>query len=90
MNKLDGIEKFYTNLKEKVDISSKNIDKTKATLKTEIQHIGDLKVQTEGTKTYINLDNIPQMRDDIIESVQKLIKNCADYRDRHNSKTDLI
>lgn len=90
MEKLDGIEKFYKNLKEKVEESTKNIDKIKSALKTEIKHIADLKIQTENTKSYIDLDSIPKMRDDIIESVQKLIKNCIDYRARHNNKEDVL
>ena len=88
MKKLKSIEKFYKDTKTKVDNAAENIEKIKATLKTEIKHIGDLKVQTENTKSYINVDEIPEMRDDVIKSVQSLITHCDAYRKRHNGKTD--
>lgn len=90
LEKLDGIEKFYKELKTKVQTGSEQIDNIKSTLKKEVQHITDLKVQTENTKSYVNTDDIPEVRDEVIESVKQLITHCDAYRTRHNAKSDLV
>lgn len=90
LEKLKSIEKFYTDLKTKVQSGGKQIEDIKTTLKKEVQHISNLKGQVEETKSYVNVDEIPEMRDDVIESVKNLIKHCNEYRKRHNSKSDLV
>lgn len=81
--KMASIEKWYKDVTAEVEKSFKNIDDTKAKLKEEIRHIGDLKVQTETTKTYIELDDTPEMKEEVLTSVADLIKKCKEYQNRH-------
>lgn len=81
--KFNSIKRFYDNLKSNVDKAYKDIDEAKRILKREIQHIGDLKIQTEGTKTFLDLDEVQELRDTITTSIQELITKCNEYRKRH-------
>lgn len=81
--KMKNIQKFYDELQSTVAKSFVDIDETKAKLKEEIRIIGDLKTQTEETRTFIGLDDTPELKSTIIESVDSLIKKCTDYRTRH-------
>lgn len=88
--KMESIKQFYDGLKTKIGTASTQIDIIKTTLKTEIMKIGDIKIQTENTKAYVNVDDIPKMKDDVIKAVQKLMESCTEYRARHNSKINLV
>lgn len=90
LKKMESIKKFYDKLQEKVQQSFDNIHKTKTTLSTEIAHIGDLKIKTQQTETFVNLDDEPEIRDVAIEYAQALIEKCEAYRKRHVHKTDLL
>lgn len=81
--KMASIEKWYKDVTAEVQNSFKNIDDTKAKLKEEIRHIGDLKVQTETTKTMVELDDTPELKEEILGSVADLIKKCKEYQTRH-------
>lgn len=59
------------------------IDNMKGTFHTGIQHIADLVVRNENTIAYIGLEDIPELRDTIIESAKNLIAKCEEYRKRH-------
>lgn len=85
-----SITKFYENLNAKVEQAFLDIDATKNTLHTEIQHIGELKVKTKETQAFINVDDIPDLRDVVIQSIEELIQKCLEYRTRHINKTDLL
>lgn len=86
MEKLKKIEEFYTELKTKIVTGGKQIVEIKTQLKTEVQHISNLMVQVSETESYINLDEIPDMRDEVIASVKKLMKHSSDYCTRHQTK----
>lgn len=85
INKLQGkltcVRKTYNTLKEKVAKASSDAHDTKNKLKEEIREIGELKVQTKETKLFITLDR--SLQDIIIESVNKLINKCNEYRLRY-------
>lgn len=83
--RLNSIREFYDDLVKKVSKAYADIDETKLKLKEEIRVIGDLKTQTEETKTYVNLDDLEALRDIIIESVNTLITKCNEYRERHSN-----
>lgn len=75
--------RFYDHLKLKIDDAIQNIHDTKKILRTEIQHISDLKAQTEGTESFVNLGNVSDLREIVIDSAQDLIAKCMEYRNRH-------
>lgn len=75
--------KLIADLKEKVASIRKffeNIICTKDHLTKEIRDIGDFKVQTEETKSYIKIDDIPEFKNDVVQSAQKIIAKCNEYR----------
>lgn len=84
--KLDGIENFYTDLKNRLDDGSAQINDIKSILRKEVDHINDLIDQIENAKTYVNVDTIPVMRDDVINACNELIKHSDDYRRIHRSQ----
>lgn len=55
----------------------------------EIHHIGELKVQTDETRTFIGLDDVAELRETVTLSVNALIMKCDEYRKRHIQKADL-
>lgn len=81
--KMKNIQDFYHDLLRTIEKTFKEIDQTKTKLKEEIRIIGDLKTKTEQTKTLMELDNTPELKDSIVESVNNLINKCEDYRKRH-------
>lgn len=81
--KLDSITQFYDNLKEKVHQAFADIYKTKSILNNEIERIGELKVQTQQTQTFVGLDSLPEIRDLAIQYAQELIDKCQEYRHSH-------
>lgn len=56
---------------------------TKDHITKEIRDIGDFKVQTEETKSYILLDDIPGFEDVVEQSAQKVITKCNEYRKKY-------
>lgn len=86
---MEKIETFYDTLNGKMQQASMDIEKTKVTLKTEIHHIGTVKVKTKNTKMYVGMDEVPDLRDMVIKAAQDLIDQCEEYRKRHINKTDL-
>lgn len=88
--KMKSIEEFYETLNGKVEQAFRDIDATKKTLHSEIQSIGELKVKTKETHAFINVDDIPDLRDIVIQSMEGLIEKCMEYRTRHINKTDLV
>lgn len=86
---LERIKRFYYFLQVKIAQASNNIDDTKKVLRTEIQHISDLKVQILQTQTFVDLDYVPDLRDKAINTAQNLIAKCMGYRKRHIEKNEL-
>lgn len=84
--KLAEIQSFYDNLKSKVDEASRNVDETKKKLHKEIIEVGNLKVKTEETRTFADLDNIPELRDTLAQSGLSLINKCKIYHKRHTEQ----
>lgn len=85
---MNKIKTFHENLDAKVEHATWEIEDIKKILKTEIQHISELKIQTERTEFFVNLD-LKDLRDTIIKSAEALIDRCEDYRTRHIKKNDL-
>lgn len=81
--KMASIEKWYKEVTVEVQNSFKNIDETKAMLKQEIRQIGDLRVQTDVTKTMVEMDDSPDLKKEVLASVADLIKKCKEYQTRH-------
>lgn len=84
------IETFYETLNGKMQQAYQDIESTKKTLKSEIQQIGNLKVKTKNTNTYVGMDQVPDLREMVIKSAQDLIDQCEEYRKRHIHKSDLV
>lgn len=82
--KLNSIEKFYKDLKGELDQTSTNIGETKTKLKKEITTIGELKVQTAASKTYADLEDVPELRSAVIVEAERLISQCNKNRQIHN------
>lgn len=74
--RLRKVEEFYDNLDKTVNTAFSNIDEAKGELKNEIQTIGELKVRTEETNTYVSIDETPELRDIAIQSAKDLIATC--------------
>lgn len=79
--KLESIKRFYEDAQSKVSKAFDDIDETKNKLKDEIRVIGDLKVQTLETKTFVVMDK--DLCDVAINSARELIEKCHEYRKRH-------
>lgn len=52
----------------------------------EIHHIGEVKTKAASTKSFVELDFIKDLRDDVIGSAKELIESCNEYRQRHIKK----
>lgn len=88
--KMEKIEAFYDTLSGKMQQAFQDIERTKMTLQIEIQHIGNLKVRTKNTNTYVGMDKVPDLREMVIKSALDLVAQCDEYRKRHINKTDLV
>lgn len=74
LEKMESVKKFYDNLNEKVHSASENTQKTKALLKNEIQHIGELRIQTQQTESFVSFMGL-----DRIEIMEILAQNLVFY-----------
>lgn len=83
MAKLKEVENFFNTLKATIDKTNTDIDSTKEKLHQEVKNIGVLKTQTEETKTLIGQDELDALKDFILDSVNALIAQCAEYQKRH-------
>lgn len=88
--KMKKIQKFHEEMKDTLSKANTDIDNAKNKLKEEIRAIGDLKVKAQSTKE--NLQDVEDINelDDVLtnivsESVNKLLKECENYRSRHAS-----
>lgn len=84
------IQSFYNNLKLQVEQAFRDIDGTKVKLNQEILQISELKTKAEETKTFVDLDDIPDLRDELIESGQSLMNKCNEYRRKHAEQKMII
>lgn len=80
------INDFYQKLKLKIDTAFRDVEDTKNKLNNEVLEVGELKVKTKETKSFIDLDDIPDLRDTLRESAQNLIDDCNEYRRKHAEK----
>lgn len=85
---LRKIEMFYYHLHLKIEQALNNIVDTKKILGVEIQHITEMKIQVGDTKVFVGLDEVPDMRDAIIETAKDLISKCEQYRKKHVEKIE--
>lgn len=79
--KLDAVSKFYDTMEETVVKVSEDIDETKSRLNDEIRIIGDLKVETQNTQVFVDMD--ATLEAFIIEAAQGLIDKCYEFRRKH-------
>ena len=87
---MEEIKIFYDDLRSNIEHAFNDIDSTKIILKAEIQFISELKIQAEQTETFVNLDDVPTLRDIVIKSAQDLIVKCVEYQKRYIEKNDVI
>lgn len=85
-DKMSEVEEFYKHLKVKVKDAFRDIDVTKNMLNLEIMEIGELKVETKETRAFLDLGDIPELRDTLMKSAESLIDNCDNYRKKHAQK----
>lgn len=52
----------------------------------EIHHIGEVKTKAGSAKSFVELDYIKELKDDVIGSAKELIVSCKEYRQRHIEK----
>lgn len=81
--KMEGMKKFQTDLKMKLNDATRDIDNTKAKLREESDMVGNLKTKIEPVKTF--LETQPEANDDFEKSAQDLVAACDKYRERHNN-----
>lgn len=85
-NSNKSLKKLIAELNGKVATIREFFEKficTKDHLTKEIRDIGDFKVQTEETKSYVSLDDIPDLKDTVKESTQKVIAKCEEYHKKY-------
>lgn len=80
--KMESIKAFYEALWQSVSAASDDILETKRKLQIEIRAIGELKVETEETKVFVDLDRV--LEEFVIQSVQNLIDKCNEFRQKHS------
>lgn len=83
--KLNAFKQFYNDLKALIEQTSFDIIQAKQKLQNESGIVGSLRTQTEETKTYISLDDIDEIHDEIAISVLKLINKCKTYRQKYEN-----
>lgn len=81
--KMAAIEKSYQELTAEARKSSQNIDATRAKIKEQIREIIALKDLAEGTKTFEDLGNNPELKESVLKSSKNLIAKCSAYQVRH-------
>lgn len=86
MSRLKEVQNFYDNLKAIIDKTNVDIDSTKRKLQEEVSNIGEMKTQTDSTKTLIPMDELDALRDSILDAVNTLIAQCNEYQKRHGKK----
>lgn len=77
--KIRNVQNFYGEIDKLVAAASVGIDQTKENLKNEVRKIGDLKVATEASSTFIALDYVAELRAAIVESAENLMAKCTEY-----------
>ncbi|MEG4230497.1 hemolysin E [Microcoleus sp. Pol11C3] len=82
-HKLEEVKRSFERMKSLVETADKDITTTKGLLKDEIQKIGDIKVTTQTTMTYVDLDDV--LINALKKSAWKLIQQCDEYMKRHQS-----
>lgn len=80
-DKLELAKEVYTGEREKIAKTFIDIDVIKTKLNNEIRIVGGIKVHIETTKILAGIDH--SLKQFIVESVEKLIKKCEDYRQKH-------
>lgn len=80
---MEEVKSFFRSLKDKVTRALKDIDSTKTQLQNEIRVIGDLRVQTEATKSFVDLDGFESLRDTVIGAAKDLLNMCNDFIRTH-------
>lgn len=71
------IKKFVESFDDELNRACTKIDETNRQLQDRIKTIDNLKVQIEGTGSYVSTD---ELRSITAQSVQKLIADCNEYR----------
>lgn len=77
--KLTEIKNFHSESKLIIEKAFRKIKNSRRLLNDDILHIGDLKVRTEETNTFVYLDSNPYLRNIVIRSAQSLIGSCNNY-----------
>lgn len=82
-NNNESLKKLIADLNGKIASIREFFDQficTKDHIAKEIREIGDLKVHTEGSKSYILLDDIPDLQHIVAQTTQNVITKCGEYR----------
>lgn len=81
--KFQSIKFFYDETKSRVAKAYDDITETKEKLRDEIRVIGEFKIRTDETYTYVDMDQ--DLKDMAIDVASKLIVQCREYRERHST-----
>lgn len=80
-HKFEEVKRSFEKMQDLVSRADKDITAAKKTLQDEIKIIGDMKVETETTRTYVELDDL--LIETLKNSAWKLIEQCDNYMKRH-------
>lgn len=83
---VNAILNIFGNLTKTIKEETQNIDYAKDVLKLEIQHISDVKKRIKETFRFVNLDEMANLRDEVIKSAQNLIEKAQAYRAKHTNQ----
>lgn len=83
-NKLKSVQNFFIILLNTVKQVNKDIDVAKLKLTTEIVAIGEIKMETETIRFYVDYDDL--MLSLLKEVAKKMINICNEYQKRYGKK----
>lgn len=78
----------YQNLENKVEHLYSKLNEFKSKMRNEIGHIYDLRGPIESCKTFLILDDIPDIRVDLHSSIKSLDSECIRYRNEHGGTSN--
>lgn len=81
--RLNSIREFHQNSKVTADQAFIDIKQAKEKLNEKIQMISERKARIGETKSYTPTDNMAEFRKGLIESAERLITNCNEFRNKN-------
>lgn len=80
---MQSVQQFHESMTNTVTAAQQDITNQRAVLQEENKKITKLKSRTEAAEIFIQRDYTPALKIIIIKNVDKLIKECKAYIERH-------